>query len=64
MSMLGITELVILCVVGLILAAIVGAVIFMIVRKQRSPAEGIPCPSCGSLNPPENKFCSNCGGSL
>lgn len=63
--MVGITELVIVCIIGLILTAAVGAAIFIIVRKQQSPAvEGTPCPHCGSLNPKENKFCGNCGSSL
>lgn len=26
--------------------------------------EGIPCPKCDSLNPPENHFCNVCGSSL
>ena len=28
------------------------------------PPAGVPCPSCGTLNPPSNRHCDSCGARL
>lgn len=36
-------------------------------RKQKqeySGPDGIECPECGAMNPPNAKVCSECGASL
>lgn len=63
--MVGITELSILFLVGLVLVIVVGAAIVLIIRKQQFPTSaGETCSNCGHTNPQGNSYCGNCGKPL
>ena len=60
--MVGILELLIVCVLGIVMLALVGGAIYYIVKKnQPTTPDGRTCPNCGRKNPPDNNFCGSCG---
>ena len=63
MSGIGVVELGIVCLVGLILLLLVAGAIWLIVSRNK-PQDTIVCTNCGSVNPAENSYCGSCGKPL
>lgn len=62
MTRIGVVELGIVCLVGLVLLLVAGAIWLFISRNK--PRDTIVCTHCGSVNPPENNYCGSCGKPL
>ncbi len=63
MTRIGVVEMGIVCLVGLVLLVLVAGAIWLIVSRNK-PRNTIVCTNCGRVNPAENSYCGNCGKPL